>query len=1310
MGRAPLRSLLRVQPEPETTLDLSSSVARPEATVGTYIFTDAIRHHVEGIFERVVQGKGQGFWIQAEYGAGKTHLLATLTCLLSGSDTVWERVRDDVVRRYRSRLRSSRLFPVVISLRGEAATDALNTRPLFDVVERGLERSLDRLGLRDAVRLTRAEDLLRWLEQRPEGTRQDIEAYVKQHTGLSLSALRETEGAQELARHVAEYCAEQSFLPQVASSVKDRLGHIYEQLTSPDLPGGAYDGLLFVIDEYEGWEKSRLHDQMQQSRDEDLLETMAFVLPRSEGLRIFTVVASQTAVPAKLRGEHGGDRFINMPLLAGAEHDYDMIVSRRVRELEPEHEPEIAEYYHYYAQQFDFARGLDEGRFRDIFPFQPRCFEVARRITARDLPTARSGILIFWQVLNQSPLLDRDTLIRVADLLESDHLVQCLNTPVYRPAFDSYRVARDSLESLGLDTPDLKLAQDVLATLFLWHLTHLEHPQALSFQDLAQATLTVSDLLRADDAVAYVLSRVQELPQVRVEDQKAEFVVAGGDGPTPPEVFEHFRQEALRDTVGLAQAWTRGLFLSPSESGGQPGLFGDFKPDEMKPYRVESHNLEYGGQVVVATRWQLDWGLELPREDVHFSLVILARPPTAPLKAEHLQDSRTAVIVPPELDGDAQSAVADYLACEKMAEHYRDRNGPEAEGMRAWLETKRTAVLRNLPLKQTNVYRSATVVTRDGLAMDLREALVRPNTEQRIAAIVDRLLTAAYHALPLQPARLRGVLRPNDVGKLYEGLFGRAATSASRAALRNYGVGLGLVDPDQPTGFRPTACRALDLIGQMLDEYQAQGHELPAWRVYERLSRPPYGLPYPLIQLYLLAFVRHGQPPVELTLKPNHALRLRDGQPLPRPSLNMSNVAHVEWRLGLDRGFDALMPASGPTWNEVVPFAQLIKADLHTTSEPVEIERQADGLCAALKSLQSETQTVRGSLETLARSLKASLPDEATEVLQRMHGLGQSGSAGFVAFHNQVQEWYGAPEALGESVRVYRRLRDLAGVAGQVQETCRYLEDVALRPSDSELAGERLLLLGQMALAELIREPNLWSGLAGQFRQFQGRYRAAYQKHHRDHYAALERLRARLEDASRSLHALTLLDAIPELGIPVGGDLAARYDTLRGRMRPCPVTKVAEVDVTARPTCAACGLRLTDPDPTGAVEMFLNDLERALQEQRRRLSAEAVRRVLERAGGDELSRLVEAAHAAEIARLVDVLDENVAGSIRRLLVEDGLVTAPTEVLARLAELHPTVGEEEVPTTVRDLEKLLREALQEAKKAHPGKRTVRLGLR
>ena len=37
---------------------------------------------------------GQGYWIQAEFGSGKSHLLSCLAALALGSKDAWEIVRD----------------------------------------------------------------------------------------------------------------------------------------------------------------------------------------------------------------------------------------------------------------------------------------------------------------------------------------------------------------------------------------------------------------------------------------------------------------------------------------------------------------------------------------------------------------------------------------------------------------------------------------------------------------------------------------------------------------------------------------------------------------------------------------------------------------------------------------------------------------------------------------------------------------------------------------------------------------------------------------------------------------------------------------------------------------------------------------------------------------------------------------------------------------------------------------------------------------------------------------------------------------
>ncbi len=117
-----------------------------------------------------------------------------------------------------------------------------------------------------------------------------------------------------------------------------------------------------VIDEYEGWEKAH-PSPAARSHDEDVLETLAYLLPRDLGYQVVTVVASQSAVPAKLQGGQAGDRFINIPLLASTnERDYDVIASRRVRGLREDRLPEIQRPFPLLPTQFRVRSQLDRSR------------------------------------------------------------------------------------------------------------------------------------------------------------------------------------------------------------------------------------------------------------------------------------------------------------------------------------------------------------------------------------------------------------------------------------------------------------------------------------------------------------------------------------------------------------------------------------------------------------------------------------------------------------------------------------------------------------------------------------------------------------------------------------------------------------------------------------------------------------------------------------------------------------------------------------------------------------------------------------
>jgi hypothetical protein len=1310
MSRWPIRDLITPKPQPTLTPSLVPAFRNNAAEmVETYIFTDTIRAHFEEIFDAVARGHGQGFWVQAEYGAGKTHFLVTLAALLANSDdSLWRSVRDDSVRHARQRLSATQLFPVVLSLRGEAAGDITIERTLMDVLlESGFKSALEAAGLQDQVRTTAAEDIVAWLHEKTSpAIRSDAAAFVQQRTGQTPEAYRSDEGVDALAELLTEYFMHAGVKPDIDASVKSRLSHIYRQITNPR--GPAYGGILVVIDEYEGWAKN--HNSPEElSRDAELLETLGFLLPHDEGLQIYTVVASQSSVPAKLQGSQEGDRFINIPLLAqNNERDYDVIIARRARGLDPDHIPEIKDHFDFYRQHFAFARNLTETEFYDYFPFQPRCFESIRRITTRDLPTARSGLLVFWQTINHRDLIARSSLIRLADMIRSEHLEKdCLSKSVYRDSYTAYRAAFDALPDLDLEEGDLPLARDILTTLYLWYLAYLEQPRKISLHDLTEATLTTSDFLRADDKITLALDSMKALRQIEFDGKVAGFVPAGGDSFEPRVIFNERKRQALRDRFRIQSAWSRSLFWTPSETGGVSGIFHEFAPDAFKAYRVQSRNLEYSGEALVGS-WRLDHGLPLPRSDVHFRVIILTPDAAQSVKASDLQDPRIAVILPEEMSDEIRDAAAAYEAWTDLQEEHRAQAGREAEAMRFWLDNNRLKIFSDLAATQLKLYQSGRIVTRDNLGISPRDAFGRGGgTEQRIASIVDSVLQTIYRDLPIDPNQLRDVLTPAEARKVFEGYFNSQARTAEKAALRSYGVGLGLSHRDAPERFDPQSPPVFAMIEELLAA--RAGGDLPIWQIYDRLSGGTIGLPYIAIQLYLLAFVRRGQPRVDLQLKARHNLRTRNAQPLNRDRLTASSVVDLEWKSGLDEKFDALVPSSGPVWNDVLAYAREIVDGLRTTTNQVEIEQQSLRLGEELKRLREEVGARQRTLDILANTLSASLPPAATETLQKLNQLTTSPIDGYTEFYEQAEAVFaGRPDTLRACMQMYARLGDLAAVTADVGFVKRYLDDVELRSADSALSADRMTLQAQIALDGLIGTPGLWPRLRGDFDQFAGRYRNEYRKHHRDYYLALESLRESLAGASARLESLALLNRIEGIGAPAGADLERRYRDLDQRLAPCPVREVAAVSVEARPTCQSCGLRLTTTPPEVDIRALLRELDEALAQKRRQLAGETVARVLRGAERPDLRTFLEAVSAADQAALVEVMTPELVDFINRLLAEEEIHIADAPVLQELARRYPSVEERDIPNLLADFEARLREAFSRARQS--GKKNVRINLK
>ena len=340
-----LGKIITVKPEPETTPSLTDIIQKEKAvrTVSDYLFTPALQSHFRRIFDCVVNRKGQGFWVQAEYGAGKTHFLGTLVDLLVWRDLgVWENLRDEELKTdYSGALSKGKWFPVAFSLRGMGQSGDGDS--LMRVFEEQIRESIKTFApeLDAQIKITSAELADHWYQQEAsDAEKAGVRFFFdKEHKG-SPEEFRSKNGPKNLVRN---WCAQDSLKADCAGNSRNDLRYIYEQITKL----GGYEGIIFVVDEFRSWQDRHPQGTAAYAEDEEVLETLAFVLP-TKHLNIITLIASQGDMPQKLSGGGEGDRFVPLYLLADKnKSDFGEIVTFRSRDLSKGAGTDIKEYYDY---------------------------------------------------------------------------------------------------------------------------------------------------------------------------------------------------------------------------------------------------------------------------------------------------------------------------------------------------------------------------------------------------------------------------------------------------------------------------------------------------------------------------------------------------------------------------------------------------------------------------------------------------------------------------------------------------------------------------------------------------------------------------------------------------------------------------------------------------------------------------------------------------------------------------------------------------------------------------------------------------
>jgi hypothetical protein len=1344
MALKEISKLIGLKPEPQTTPSLSNYIEQSKARecVSDYKVTSSLRAHFKRVFECVVHRQGQGFWVQAEYGAGKTHFLAALVDLLMWRELdLWNSFRDEELKKeYAAALSNVKMFPVAFSLRGMGESNDKDS--LMRVFEEQIRESLDLHdpALAAQVKLTSAEIADAWYtSEASSALKSAVRTFFQEEHKCTPEEFRSKQGPKKFGQELVR-----STIPEgrLKGRFKERFAYIYDQITKI----GKYDGIVFVVDEFRSWQDRHVPGTAAYAEDEEILETLAFVLPTSH-LNIITIVASQGDMPQKLSGGGQGDRFIPLYLLADKNKgDFGEIVTFRCRELVAGAGTDIKDYYDFCRKEYKFIKqgNVSLEYFAAIFPFQPRTFDVMRRITQNadkhNLPTARSAIRMAWQALGDDDLMKGKRLITLSDIIRTDELRKGLNHEHYRDDFQSLQGAVDQLPELDVSPEEREQTRRVLETLFLWVMSLPDNLRdGMTAGEVAEAAWLMDDAVGSTAQAEHLLTKlVQGGFPVRAEkktrDGKDVVVYSYESTVAQDNPVRHFgplKKKAKEDLKAQDLKWAESLFWqlpditqeAQAELGVNGGILADYQPADQRsaserqagkpamyqfPHTAATstkrvYKVQYGGEVIVCDRWRADFGEDIKNADQHFRIVYLtAKPDVDDAKiTAALKDARAVVCRPEALSEDTREALADLMAAEQMK---RNASAPNQTNLREYAETKRRDAVKAILKCQLDEFRRGKVLTQKGYGIPATE--IFKLSKEREADLGGRLIEKAYDTPLFSPKDFKKDFTDADAKKVYAGLFHKDRANAEKDAVQNFGVGLELVVKSHPTDFKPDASQALARIR----EHISGRTDIPLTELKAAFCKAPFGLTEAMVVLYVCSLVKTGG--LELVLNAATPITLANEKPLPGNRLTTHALGLCEWNAKLDKALlgGRLIVSVQKGWNEVLPYARVLDDTLKPVATPDEEPQRNEQLLGILGKLKAEVPEVEKSLNTLASKLGGTVPKSLTETCARLAGLAAASS--FQEFDAAVRESYPSRDDFAKAFDQYtkgRQLRDRAFDLSQARDYVAGACDI-----EAAIDFQRKALLGYFAFDTLLKDPSIILARMDNFEKWKTTYVHAYRKAHRAYCQKLKDLDTGLGTLKPKARALVKMNSIVELGppLPTMNSVATDLAAVEKRLYVCPDADQAAVD-SADPTCPKCSWTPATQPPAAEVEKLTAIVASGLADRFQRFKDAAIGSILKKAAekGDrpDLTQLLEIVQLANADALANVLTDDLVEFLRKLLYDENLVQEEIPLGPIINDVG-AVEEDHIDEAVDKFAKLLTKAIKDAKAKHGKSKRVRVFLR
>jgi len=949
---------------------------------------------------------GQGYWIQAEFGSGKSHLLSFIGALALGGEKEWEIVRKKEEEAGRGKRENLAFFyenglqkktkdgkGILVAVKTLVGQGAVNTvgegKTLAEYI---LDAVADQFYLENGHSLPLyPEEILaeRFLSQDLERYTKDLQKYLQDPTyfdeenRMSLDEFLDTlQNNQDpgIQRDMGQklwdfYDGYLKTRPKIETDMEEVLKRMVKRLLDE-----GYAGLLLILDEVSLFMKNR-SDKLR-ADDEKALVVLSNRLAKVENLPVWTVCAAQQAIETKLVGVKNiiaDERLKLVPLLNKQEDYYDIALAR-VRTIKDA--GAINQYYEDYKRGFSWPQAMGKDHFERFFPFYPPAIDVVRSVSY-NLTTIRSALYFMLQTVKAQRKLQSNELISLWCLF--DDVVNYTEDPSgtsrsiasvktkFPDEWCAYEDAKRQIDETisGPIKAYRSRCEKIVKTLFLYHIANLS-PDGLSHDEVMncvmewkdQETGQTADLQDNRDHYEILIEKLDtELVQVEKVGTKYRFNVQG-TGPNPADVFARARAEAEASEVLRRDAWHQLLsldgwqvntnFMTLDLATGISSIFREIAPESQQDITIRWHGREISGRVYMknlrdtARKSGLLPNINSPDTGLDFSVFVSSTPLPGADRDKLVKDKadpRVLFWTPDDLTPSEQSLLIDFAAYRSMVAEAIGKETEQAKSIIDWVQGRLASQMGTIYRLVQESYGRGQISAVDHTQMSYQ---VQGELAAILTPLVGQVLDSTYASRDIEiefPAPFNDINAVNVInGIVKAGEFPRGIkVSKEVSASQNYGFALQIMRRPNDLKLDLRDCRYTSEILDWIEEKLGDtGASMPAGTIYKNFM----GIGGPNNINYGLS-KRMVQMYLLCLVREGRIRITLAGRNMPAEVVDYSNISALDFKVALLDGFDQVQRLKPPEgWEVLAPFAAVLLQDdtVKGIREDAEIQKSVQRL------------------------------------------------------------------------------------------------------------------------------------------------------------------------------------------------------------------------------------------------------------------------------------------------------------------------------------------------------------------------------